>query len=164
MTRKILITGATGFIGGEVLARLLKTFQPEEVIVLARRKADPGSSLLALRLKEHELDPFEILPRLQWQLTDFRNPETFRADLKTLPDVSSVIHLAAVISHAEDPKDFERMNLGVTQDLINWANTKSGNFVFMSSVVSWGGARSNRIRSERDFSVLASDISLDFSY
>lgn len=148
----IVITGASGFIGSEVVARLLKRVPPERIVLLGRRVPEPGKSLFALRLAEHGLT--HLWDKLRWAKADLVDAKALSASLEQLgPQVRGavVVHLAAIIHRTGDAAEQERMNVGVTRDLLAWAASIGGRFLFMSSVVSFGGADTAEIRSEKDF-------------
>jgi nucleoside-diphosphate-sugar epimerase len=150
--KSILFTGATGFIGSAVLARLLKDERCPKIFLLVRRKPSQTDSLLALRFKEHNLGP-KVWERLEWVEADFEDAEKFRAALASLPKAESwrVLHLAAIVNSKGDARTQERLNVGVTSDLLDWANAKARKFTYLSSVVAFGATRGSELRSEKDF-------------
>lgn len=151
MPSRILITGATGFIGSEVFARLVKRVDPASLYLLGRRKPNVEKGLFADRLREHGLSP-AILDQVHVLSCDFQDPEAFRATLNKLEGGSwIVVHLAALI-HAKGAREVqERVNLGVTKDLLDWLNPRGGHFIFSSSVVAFGGTVDPELRFESDF-------------
>ena len=157
-----LITGATGFIGSEVFCRLTRKVPLKNILLLVRKKPKPVNSLFALRLKEHGIE--ESIPRVQFIETNFLKAETFQEDLKRLSDSHPrqrfrVLHLAAQIS----PKtglvskilgagsDQERMNVGVTADLLAWGETHADSLVYASSMVAFGATETPIVRDEQSY-------------
>jgi nucleoside-diphosphate-sugar epimerase len=151
--QKILLTGVTGFIGSEVLARLLKDERSSKITVLARRKPDPEKSLLAKRLTEHGIDPVSQIDAIEWIEVPFEDESLFRKTLEALPrqDNWRVLHMAAIIKGSKENTAVERLNLGVTQDLLNFANERQAPFYYMSSVVAFGTTNDRTVRNEKDF-------------
>jgi nucleoside-diphosphate-sugar epimerase len=152
--QKILITGVTGFIGSEVLARLVKDERATKITVLARKKPDYEKSLLAKRFMEHGIDPVSQIDAIEWIELPFEDEARFRQTLDALPrqDNWRVLHMAAIIKGSSENDAVERLNLGVTQDLLNFANERQAPFYYMSSVVAFGTTSDRRVRSEKDFS------------
>jgi nucleoside-diphosphate-sugar epimerase len=152
--QKLLLTGVTGFIGSEVLARLVKDERASKITVLARKKPDPEKSLLAKRFVEHGIDPISQINAIEWIELPFEDEARFRATLEALPrqDNWRVLHMAAIIKGSSENAAVERLNLGVTQDLLNFANERQAPFYYMSSVVAFGTTSDRRVRSEKDFS------------
>ncbi len=155
---QVVLTGATGFLGSEVLARALKVIPIEHIHILLRSRPDVEKSLLAIRLKEHGLSA--IWPRLNFVQTNFEDQSTFKQALASLQshlslqDNSVVIaHLAAVIHDPNsDAKRQERINVGVTLDLLEWAKQIAvRRFVYTSSVVAFGGTVNQLLRNEDSF-------------
>jgi len=159
-----LITGATGFIGSEVIARLLKNgTAPEEIFLIAR--ADPAQSqLLLMRFEEHQIDASKI-KNLKWVKAALDTEGSLARALNSLPAIKGkwrVGHFAALIAtsrssatknlNLSDQKKIQtQVNVGATGELIAWANQFAELLVFTSSVVAFGGLDSPQIRSEKDF-------------
>ncbi|NCN39682.1 NAD-dependent epimerase/dehydratase family protein [bacterium] len=145
----LLITGVSGFIGSEILVRLIKA--KRRILVLARSKPDSTKSILAQRMREHGLDPDYEINKIEWKLTPFEDPLRFRNNLASI-DVDKyswrVLHMAAVIKKSGDNNDQDRLNIGVTQDLLNWANKIGAPFYYTSSVVAFGVTQSPDVRDE----------------
>lgn len=154
----LLLTGVTGFLGSDVLARLIKKTSSEtekiRICVVARSKPDATQSLLSMRLKEYGLDPEYEINRLDWRLTSFEDPLQFRNTLQSLDAGLSwkVLHMAAIIKASAQNSSQKRLNQGVTEDLLSWANSQKAPFYYTSSVVAFGVSKSAQVRSEKDFS------------
>jgi nucleoside-diphosphate-sugar epimerase len=151
-TLKYLITGGTGFIGSEVVARLARRIAPENIVLLLRRIPSNENSLFRMRLNEHGQS--EIFSSLKYVESDFLDSDRFQRSLEGLgqgPWV--VIHMAAIISGLHStPEEQERVNVGVTRDLLEWsAKVKACRFIYLSSVVAFGGIAKPRLRNEDDF-------------
>ncbi|MEO5668109.1 MAG: SDR family oxidoreductase [Bdellovibrionota bacterium] len=149
--QRLLITGVTGFIGSEVLARLVKDERTSKITVVARKKPDTQKSLLANRFREHGIDTTRI-DAIDWIEVPFEDKDRFRHALETLPrqDNWRVLHMAAIIKASGDNTAVERLNLGVTQDILNFANDRAAPFYYMSSVVAFGSSEHKKVRNESD--------------
>jgi nucleoside-diphosphate-sugar epimerase len=160
---KIVVTGASGFIGSDVVARLLKEV-PAERLVLLGRSVPKEDSLFSLRMGEHGLS--DRARGLRWVKTDFNDPVTLASTLQSLAAEcpgAVVVHLAAIIHREGSAAEQERMNVGVTEDLMEWTAQVGGRFLFISSVVAFGGSSEPVVRSEKDFT-LATGPGHDFDY
>ena len=123
MQNKILITGATGFIGSHLVELLLK-----EGVGLnnLRLLVEPGDSLRNLPPKK-----FEII----WG--DIKDK---RAVKKAVEGVNIIYHLAAkTVFEGSTYKDFKDINVDGTQNLLDAAKGKKiQKFVFFSSISVYG--------------------------
>lgn len=160
----IAVTGSTGFIGSDVVARLLKEgVAPEKILLLGRKKPLPQSSLLWRRLKQYGLE--NHFDRLQFHVCDFENLEKLKVSLESLKEIPKVfIHMAAVIhATAAEAKVQRTLNVDLTLALAEWSVGKIDHFIFLSSAVSWGLTFHQKIRSEKHFDEWLS-INNDFPY
>jgi nucleoside-diphosphate-sugar epimerase len=104
----ILITGATGFLGGALAAELLKTPQWSEVVLLVRAEDAAHAYQRALRSLARFTSDIEVLGRLRQEqviVGDFTNPESFYADPR-LATVKRVVHCAALTSFGANGRAF----------------------------------------------------------
>ncbi|MFL5908005.1 MAG: SDR family oxidoreductase, partial [Solirubrobacterales bacterium] len=124
----ILLTGATGVVGGELLPALLG--QEEEVRVLVR---DPR------KLGEHRVD-------VRIALGDLRDPFSVRHAMR---GVDTVIHLAATIRDQPDGGTIEELNGLATARLLRSAE-RAGvkRFVFFSAMGATPFQRTRFFRSK----------------
>ncbi|WP_250444507.1 NAD-dependent epimerase/dehydratase family protein [Actinotalea sp. C106] len=90
---KVLVTGASGLLGRAVAARVLAA--------------------------GHDVRTFQRSPSTVPGVEDLRGSMTAAADVERAVDgVEAVVHLAAKVSLAGDPADFERVNVGGTERLL----------------------------------------------
>ncbi|MBS1983889.1 MAG: NAD-dependent epimerase/dehydratase family protein [Bdellovibrionales bacterium] len=151
MPSRILITGATGFLGSEIFCRLVKKTDPENLVLLGRRVPDLEKGLLADRMRDHGVDA-ALVKRVRFVHADFMDEAAFRSALEGLEGRDwTVVHLAALIHSQGEKKVQDRVNTGVTRDLLEWLNSRGGHFVYASSMVAFGGTKQGIFRSERDF-------------
>lgn len=122
--KKVLITGATGFIGGYI----------------ARAAVDRGWTVYASVRKNSKLDYLQELP-LQLVELNLNDPNTLQADLERInPDI--IIHNAG-LTKSNTQEELNYVNAKLTENLAK-ASQFPGNqlqkFVFMSSLASYGPA------------------------
>ena len=110
---RVLVTGASGLLGRAV----------------AREIAAQGHTVRTFQRRESKLGG--VVPKLTDELGSITNP----ADVaRAVADVDAIVHLAAKVSLAGDPADFERVNVEGTRALIEAArHAHVGRLVFVSS-------------------------------
>jgi dTDP-glucose 4,6-dehydratase len=107
--KKILITGAGGFIGSHLTEKLAKSYSSVRVLV---RYTSDG------RLGNIEEFPEEIRKRIEIFRGDLKNPDSIR---RAVRGVDVVFHLGASISipySYQDPRDFVETNVGGTLNIL----------------------------------------------
>jgi len=106
---RVLVTGASGLLGGAVAARIVAN--GHEVRTFQRRTSGVDG------------------------VTDILGSVTSPADIERAVDgVDAIVHLAAKVSLAGDPADFEAVNIGGTTGLLAAARSHGiERFVFVSS-------------------------------
>lgn len=130
----ILITGATGFLGSELIHQLTK--QGHQVRALKRK----SSVIPILLLKNHLIEWFEA------DILDLATLED------AFDDVDQVYHCAAYISF--DPKDKKRLldtNIQGTSNIVNLCVANQSRLVHVSSVAALGNAKKGKLITEKDF-------------
>ncbi len=114
----ILVTGATGLLGGHLIYDLLQ--KHEKVAALKR----PSASLDTLReiFSFYTKDPDQLLDRIEWRTGDLLDKESI---VKALDGIDCVINCAAIVSYQK--KDRDRMitnNVEGTRNLAEAIRTK----------------------------------------
>ena len=130
----ILVTGATGFLGSELVKQLLKR----------------GSFVRAIK-RENSVIP-EILanqPLLEWVDADVLD---YFALEEAFQNVSQVYHCAALMSFAaEDKKRMLKVNVEGTQNIVNLClENKVQKLVYVSSVAALGESKTYLAITEKD--------------
>jgi nucleoside-diphosphate-sugar epimerase len=119
----VLVTGATGFIGRELMAQLLEQFGAEAISCLVRPSTKPA-----------EVDALARYQRAGVRIIegDLDDPKVSR---DSAPAVDVVFHLAANIDTAS-PETAHRVNYIGTERLLDWLGHKSRNtrVVYSSSI------------------------------
>lgn len=132
MKKRILITGAAGFIGSNLIRSLL---QGGVYSVIGIDNFDPFYPRIE---KEKNLDPFSGDKNFRFYEGDI----TKRADLDALDDIDIIVHLAAkagVRPSIKDPIRYQEVNVGGTQNLLEFARRRNiQQFIFASSSSVYG--------------------------
>ncbi|AUH51676.1 NAD(P)H-binding protein [Chromobacterium sp. ATCC 53434] len=106
MRSRMFITGATGFLGGELAAQLIKSPQWDEALFLVRACSPAHGRLrLADTLLKHGVE-FKLIPRLRLDQIicgDLNTAFEWGKDLHKLADQLDIINLAAVTSLSHQP-------------------------------------------------------------
>ncbi len=123
MARPIIVTGAAGFIGRNVVAELNRRGEEEILLVDELGKDEKGKNLVGLRFEE------------------IVSPEEFLGLIEdgAFADARTVIHLGACSSTTETDADYLlRNNYQYTRVLANWALGNEIRFVYASSAATYG--------------------------
>jgi len=134
----ILVTGATGLVGGNLLWHLL---QQNERVTAIRRST---SNLEPLRtiFRFYTSNPEEYLAKINWKIADV-------LDIKSIENVMSgisiVYHCAAVVSLGNKSDVMLDTNVTGTKNIVEAAiKAKVIKFCFVSSIAACGKATDNR--------------------
>jgi nucleoside-diphosphate-sugar epimerase len=127
-TMRILVTGATGFIGAALCRALLGRSHAVRAMVTSARAVE--------------------LPRLQWvEVPDIAGEFDRHA---VLDGVDVVVHLAAVAHRAGSKEQMRRVNVDATRRLAEAAAGSVRRFVFLSSIKVHGEDSGAGVYSEGD--------------
>lgn len=123
MAGPVIVTGAAGFIGRNVVAELNRRGVDELILVDELGKEDKWKNLVGLRYE------------------DILSPEEFLGLLEdgAFADATSCIHLGACSATTERDADYLlRNNYQYTRVLCNWALENGVRFVYASSAATYG--------------------------
>jgi ADP-L-glycero-D-manno-heptose 6-epimerase len=123
MARPIVVTGAAGFIGRNVVAELNRRGETELILVDELGKDEKWKNLVGL------------------QYEDIVSPEEFLGLIEdgAFADARSLIHLGACSATTEKDADYLlRNNYQYTRVLCNWALSNEVRFVYASSAATYG--------------------------
>jgi len=123
MARPIVVTGAAGFIGRNVVAELNRRGEEEIILVDELGKEEKWKNLVGLRYE------------------DIVSPEEFLGLLEdgAYADARSLVHLGACSATTEKDADYLlRNNYQYTRVLCNWAQANEVRFVYASSAATYG--------------------------
>lgn len=123
MAKPIIVTGAAGFIGRNVVAELNRRGEKELILVDELGKDEKWKNLVGLKYE------------------DLVSPEDFLGLLEqdAYADARSVIHLGACSATTEKDADYLlRNNYQYTRVLCNWAQEHGARFVYASSAATYG--------------------------
>lgn len=121
--RPIIVTGAAGFIGRNVVAALNARGRADLLLVDRLRTGDKWRNLAGLRFADL-LAPEQLLAAL---------------DADRAPEAEAVIHLGACSATTERDADFLlENNYRYSRRLCEWAERRAGRFVYASSAATYG--------------------------
>lgn len=134
MSNKVLITGATGFIGGELLKRMVKR-ETRAIVCLVRAKSPAEAAArgeTTLEALFGRAAPKKLAARIEWVAGDVERPrlgldEATWAALAA--DLEEVYHCAASTSFDQTYEDARRINFVGVQgivELVEAAVTRGG--------------------------------------
>ena len=128
MTKKIFVTGATGFIGSNLVRQLVKNGYEVHALV---RKGSTHPFLHNLKIEKKEGDLFDIpLSSLE----------------KYCEPCDAIIHLAAMISFNEkDSRSLYEINVHGTKKILSVAEKQKKKIVYVSSGSTIGKPSSGKI-------------------
>ena len=127
---KILITGATGFLGGQLTQRLVN--QGYKVCILRREHSSLGE------LKDLDIEHF---------IGDITHLSSIR---KATQGVDVVCHLAGLVGYSKTMRSpMEKVNVTGTQNVIQACLENKARLVHISSVVAFGASFDKTIRNEQ---------------
>lgn len=123
MGKPIIVTGAAGFIGANVVRELNARGEDELILVDELGKGDKWKNLVGMRY-EDLISPEELLGLLEEH---------------QFADARAIIHLGATSATTEKDADFLlRNNYQYTRVLCNWALEHDARFVYASSGATYG--------------------------
>jgi len=133
--KRVLVTGATGQIGSELVPELRKIYGGENVVAAGHRRK-PGEDML-------KAGPYEELNLMSEDAIS----ETFRRY-----DIDTVYHLAAILSAVgeKDPQTAWEVNMGSLRNLLEASTKKGIDRMFWPSSLAVFGPTSPRVNTPQD--------------
>ncbi|MBL1106681.1 amino acid adenylation domain-containing protein [Streptomyces sp. 5-8] len=136
--RRILLTGATGFVGVHLLAELLATTDAGIVCTVRAHTTDEALDRLHRALAEHRLALAEdVRPRITALPADLARPGLGLApeDLSRLADTcDAIFHNAATVSIMREYGTLRAVNTGSTRDLLRLAAPRAVPLHYVSTL------------------------------
>lgn len=130
----ILVTGATGFLGAELVLQLTASGQKVRAL---KRETSKTPAFLAKN------------PLIEWALADLNEPETLA---EAFEDISQVYHCAAFISFdSKDKKKLFKVNIEGASNLVNLCLENKTRLVHVSSVAALGNGKKGQDITENDY-------------
>jgi thioester reductase-like protein len=132
MTRTVLLTGATGFLGGELIRRLLTWDGGIRLVVLLRAPSEAHAQFRGVRLLEElARDPAEAArwsPRVRFLRSELTAPDLGlstdqRAGLAE--SVTEIVHAAASVRFDQPLEEARAINLGGPGASCRWPGSCS---------------------------------------
>ncbi|HEU4976081.1 MAG TPA: SDR family oxidoreductase [Baekduia sp.] len=150
-----LITGATGFVGGEVLVRLLEQ-TGDDVVALVRAEDDERAQARIDAALDHLLPPGTVpARRVRAVAADLERPHlglTPRRCLRLAAELDAVIHCAASIEFTLPLERATAINVDGTRELLRLAGCAPGlrRFVHVSTAFVAGDRAGRFLETEGD--------------
>jgi Putative dehydrogenase domain of multifunctional non-ribosomal peptide synthetases and related enzymes len=153
---RVLLTGATGFLGGELLIELSKIDRVEKVVCLIRAANDDAADERLQKVFSLHGDRYDR-SRIQPLAADLIDPglTSFLCQKRRVDDVNLIIHSAANTSFlAQKSATIEETNVLGTRRLLDWAATlrRLPTFAYIGTAAAVGSGEDviGRTISERD--------------
>lgn len=128
----ILVTGATGLVGGNLLWYLLQ----ENVRVAAIRRTTSNVEPLRTIFSFYNPNPDEYLTRIDWKIADVLDESSL---LEALTDVTIIYHCAAIVSLGNNANILLDTNVTGTRNIVSAAlKTRVKKLCFVSSIAACG--------------------------
>lgn len=138
----ILVTGATGLVGGHLLWHLVQ--QNENVVAIKRASSRLEPLRTIFSFYTHEPDVF--LQKIEWRIADVLDEQSLVLALK---DIEVIYHCAAVVSLSNGSEAMIDTNVRGTSNIVNGAlNAGVKKLCFVSSIAACGHATKGQLIDE----------------
>ncbi len=128
----ILVTGATGLVGGHLIWHLL---QKNERIAAIKRSSSNLEPLKTI-FRFYNANPEELLSRIDWRIADVLNAESLTVAMQ---DVEIMYHCAAVVSLGSGSDVLTDTNVRGTRNVVQAClSAKIKKLCFVSSIAACG--------------------------
>ncbi|MEA4937318.1 MAG: SDR family oxidoreductase [Paludibacter sp.] len=139
----ILVTGATGLVGGHLLWHLLQ--QNDRIIALKRISGNLES--LKKIFSFYTVRPDDFMQRIEWRIGDINDRMSLE---EALEGVDEIYHCAAIVSLSKGGNELTDTNVEGTRNMVEFAlkmNVKK--FCFVSSIAACGFASGKHLIDEQ---------------
>lgn len=131
----IVLTGATGYLGIHILHEFIENHAGKAYCLLRGKKDLPAETRLKAQLFYYfDQNYAEIFGKRIFILEgDITRPDTLE-QIKSVPDVSTVINCAALVKHFSAGNEIEVVNVGGVQNLIEVCKAHNLRFIQVSTM------------------------------
>ncbi|MDO7742517.1 MAG: NAD-dependent epimerase/dehydratase family protein [Pedobacter sp.] len=130
----ILVTGATGFLGSELISQLIP--QGKKLRALKR-----DNSVIPSLLKDN--------PLIDWVVADINDVATLE---DVFEDITQVYHCAALVSfNPKDKTELLKVNIEGTSNIVNLCTAYHARLIHVSSVAALGEPKKGKQITENDY-------------
>ena len=130
----ILVTGATGFLGSELISQLIP--QGKKLRALKR-----DNSVIPTLLKDN--------PLIDWVVADINDVATLE---DVFEDITQVYHCAALVSfNPKDKTELLKVNIEGTSNIVNLCTAYHARLIHVSSVAALGEPKKGKQITENDY-------------
>jgi dihydroflavonol-4-reductase len=128
----ILVTGATGLVGGNLIWHLLK--ENDRIVAIRRRTSNP--EVLRVIFSFYTSTPDEFLDRIDWKIADVLDKNSIS---EAMQNISVVYHCAAIVSFADNSETISETNVTGTRNVVRSAlENNIRKLCFVSSIAACG--------------------------
>jgi len=132
--RRVVLTGALGLVGGELLRALLSSKDVEVICALRGNRAQSAQARLEARLASLGLSARLIGTRLIVCEVELDKPESVKAAFGRLPEFEILLHAAASVSLTRDYSSLRGDNVLAVRNLLIAASERGAEFHHISSL------------------------------
>ena len=138
----ILITGATGLVGGHLIWHLLQ----ENSRVAAMKRANSDTESIKSIFRYYGSEPEALFQRITWREGDVENYDHL---LVAMDGVSYVYHCAAMVDLGKNSQRMFDVNVGGTENIVRAAlNRNVKKLCFVSSIAALSNGNENKPTDE----------------
>ena len=132
--KMILVTGATGLVGGNLIWHLLK--ENDRIVAIRRRTSNPEA--LRIIFSFYTSTPDEFLERIDWIIADVLDENSISL---AMHNISIVYHCAAIVSFASTKEIISDTNVTGTRNVVRVALANNiSKLCFVSSIAACGSS------------------------
>ncbi len=138
----ILVTGATGLVGGHLIWCLLQ----ENSQIIAMKRANSDVEGLKKIFQYYESDADALFKKITWKEGDVENYDTL---FSAMEGVEYVYHCAAMVDLGKNSQRMIDVNVGGTENIVRAAlNRKVKKLCFVSSIAALSNGNENKPTDE----------------